>query len=66
MLFLNLIQSAGDSFQYSPNMILTQAMVADPFFLPRVASAVPGAGLDRNGIALPGDDRGKRDWQEQV
>ncbi|TMQ26358.1 MAG: hypothetical protein E6K65_15275 [Nitrospirae bacterium] len=44
----------------------TQEPVPDTFFLPRVAPAVPGAGLDRNRIALPGDDREKRDWQEQV
>ena len=34
----NLVQESGD--------------VPDPFLLPRVAPAVPGAGLDRNGIAL--------------
>lgn len=41
MLFLNLIQSAGDSFQYSPNMILAstpsplQESVPDTFFIPK-------------------------------
>ena len=38
----------------------TQELVPDTFFLPRVAPAAPGAGLDRNGIALPGDDRKER------
>jgi hypothetical protein len=32
----------------------------------RVAPAISGAGLDRNGIALPGDDWEERDEQEEV
>jgi hypothetical protein len=28
-------------------------IVSDPFLLPRVAPVVSGAGLDRNGVALP-------------
>jgi uncharacterized protein (TIRG00374 family) len=35
------------------NPALDAGVVPDPFLLPRVAPAVPGAALDRNGIALP-------------
>jgi glycosyltransferase 2 family protein len=35
------------------NLVQESRIVPDPFLLPRVAPAVPGAGLDRNGIALP-------------
>jgi uncharacterized protein (TIRG00374 family) len=35
------------------NLVQESGIVPDPFLLPRVAPAVPGAGLDRNGIALP-------------
>ena len=38
---------AAESLAHKP------AIVPDPFLLPRVAPVVPGAGLDRNGIALP-------------
>ena len=34
------------------NLVQESGIVPDPFLLPRVAPAVPGAGLDRNGIAL--------------
>jgi uncharacterized protein (TIRG00374 family) len=35
------------------NLVHESGIVPDPFLLPRVAPAVLGAGLDRNGIALP-------------
>ena len=35
------------------NLAHKPGIVPDPFLLPRVAPVVPGAGLDRNGIALP-------------
>lgn len=35
------------------NLVHESGIVPDPFLLPRVAPAVPGAGLDRKGIALP-------------
>jgi uncharacterized protein (TIRG00374 family) len=35
------------------NLVQESRIVPDPFLLPRVAPAVPGADLDRNGIALP-------------
>jgi uncharacterized protein (TIRG00374 family) len=43
----------GGQQQFRKVAPTTQGLVPDPFLLPRVAPAVPGAGLDRNGIALP-------------
>ena len=44
---------AGGQQQFRKVVPTTQGLVPDNFFLPRVAPAVPGSGLDRNGIALP-------------
>jgi glycosyltransferase 2 family protein len=43
----------GGQQQFRKVVPTPQVLVPDPFLLPRVVPAVPGAGLDRNGIALP-------------
>jgi len=43
----------GGRQQFRKVVPATQGLVSDPFLLPRVAPAVSGSGLDRNGMALP-------------
>ncbi len=51
----------GGQQQFRKVVPTTQGLVPDPFLLPRVAPAVPGASLDRNLITVSGDDRKERD-----
>ena len=43
----------GGRIVTAENLVHKPGIIPDPFLLPRVAQAVPRAGLDRNGIALP-------------
>jgi len=43
----------GGRIVAAENLVHKPGIVPDPFLLPRVAPAVPGTSLDRNGIALP-------------
>jgi uncharacterized protein (TIRG00374 family) len=43
----------GGQQQFKKVLPTTPVLVPDPFLIPRIAPAVPGASLDRNGIVLP-------------